>query len=195
MTDGEGRVTDGSQGLDAAAEERLSRYLAGTMSPAERADFERAALDDDRLAEALYAHAALADAAAARRSRLTLAPALRVALPLAAVLIAVVAVFRQRPERTVRGVPGAVRALAPVGDGPRTTAFRWSRVDGALHYRLEVMDAALRPIVVTITADTIVAVAPDDTLASLRDGVWTVTPIDSAGHELRSSGAIRFRAR
>jgi hypothetical protein len=186
---------DAREGLDAAAAERLTRYLAGTMTPGERIEFERAALDDDRLAEALYGHAALADAAAARRSRWTLTPALRVALPLAAVLIAVFAVTRQRPDTTVRGVAGAVRALAPVGDGPEPTAFRWTRVDGALHYRLEVTDTALRPIVVTITADTFVAVAPDDTLASLRAGVWTVTPIDSAGRELRSSGAIRFRAR
>lgn len=184
--------------LDDVREQQLARYRAGAMSASERAAFETQALADDALAEALYSELSLD---AIRR-----APAAarfawwRVALPVAASLVAVSAWFLLRApstgpvpdDGTVRG-SGAMRALEPAGDvAAAPDSLRWTSAAGAASYRVELLDEDGGVAGVLVTADTVAAVA------ALRSPVpaaarWRVTALGADGLELAAKAHAEWR--
>lgn len=188
----------------AKQEDRLARYLAKGMEPAELDAFEQELLESPDLAAELYALQGVDVAlrsqrsprvgrrVAPRRSRASLL--LRWAAPLAAVLA--LAMFAPKwldPDTRVeapvfRGEP-VVLTLEPFGpvDTP-PTQFRWSSLDGAVEYRFELHDLEETVVWTHTTQDTTVRL-PE---ASWRDaiaegGMWRVVPLDPNGVELPAS--------
>ncbi len=123
-----------SRELTAEESERLSRYLAGELSPEERSRIEREILGDPGLAEALYADLSLKESIAAvddvTRARARSESArprfgarwLRVALPAAAIVVLAVLVPRffedEGGTRRLRSPAPAERAPAKPAPAP-----------------------------------------------------------------------------
>lgn len=202
-------------GLTPEQEERLARYRAGALAPAEREAFERELLASDALAEALYGEeslqAVVADAApgrvleapvarraAAPRRWLDALP--RYVLPAAAVLAVVAGTYallgprRAGPpgDEMVRGAEGTSRPLAPIGrlEG-RPERFVWTRDPAAASYRVELFAADGTPLGTLVTADTTLAIGSlaDSSLAAAE---WRVVPLDEDGLERAALPRVAF---
>lgn len=192
-------MSDSPLPLDDLTAEKLARYRAGLLAPAERAAFEREALDRPELAEALYADLALGAVLAARGAARPVRPARRWLAPaLAAVLLAVAGgalwwpARRDGPAPVRRGVPPALRLIAPAdGAASAPARFTWSRDPGASEYRLEVFDAEGRRRFTQVVRDTTCDAAALGA-APPAAGWWTVTPLDAAGAERPAPAAFRF---
>lgn len=197
--------------LDPRDEERLARYLAGDLPGVERGTFERDALADDALAEALYQDAqfqALAVPGTAAPTRETLlprrtAPYMRVALPLAASIAVVAGVawwIAIRPaqgpiEDLVRGASPGVTLIEPRGEiNAPPERLVWTRDPVADAYRVELFDAEGRLVLTLLTADTTASLV-GHAQAPPAAGEWRVTPIDADGAERPAPPAGRYRLR
>lgn len=190
--------------LDDLREQRLARYRAGAMVEAERRAFEAEALADDALAEALYSELSLdavrREPAASRAARDARFAWWRVALPVAASLVAASAWWLWRSpstapvpdDGTVRG-SGAMSALEPSGDvSAPPDSLRWTSAAGAASYRVELLDESGGAIGLLVTSDTVAAVA------SLRSPVpsaarWRVTAIGADGLDLAAKTHAEWR--
>ncbi len=190
--------------LTAEQEERLARWRAGEMSEAERATFEREMLASDALSEAAYREAgfdALVTPATApvrhpARARTPLAwPKLawRVALPLAATVLAVWLLPPLMGPRGVRapaagddrlrGADGGPALLAPVGSSDAAPArFVWTRDAGATNYRIEVFGPDGARVATGVTSDTTLDVGALDAPMP-ASGEWRVVPVAADGSE------------
>jgi len=197
--------------LDPAREETLARYLAGDMTPEERANFERAALDDPGLFEAVYATSALGesvppvtvtpDAVVFPRSsvgRRRRRGWWTMGLPAAAALLIAVALWSIRPSvresgDVLRGSRGRVEVIEPRGDlkGP-PRHFVWKPVAGATGYRVEVLDASAHEILLAMTPDPVLDLEEGSLPDTLRTGVWRVVALDAARAEIASSAPAVF---
>jgi hypothetical protein len=175
------------------------------MSEADRAAFEREALDSPALSEALYSELALDSARipGVQRGQGSRGPQPFAAaapghprwvftvLPAAAVLalVAATGIWLSRPHETpgpadvLRGAPSEPRLLSPAGGiAHPPTEFRWNLVPGADRYRVELFDAAGHTLGAAVTAETSLAVG----LLARRApeaGEWRVFPIDASGRE------------
>lgn len=143
-------------------EERLLAYLDGRLAEGERRELEARLLEDEALASQLYEELGtshlLALGVAPRRRR----PARRAiawAVPLAAAAVLLL-LFLPRggvdPTAPVlRGQGGTLQLWSPPA-GPATPPleFRWSPVEGAANYVLELYDADGRRVFRGTTADT-----------------------------------------
>lgn len=190
-------------------EERLARWRAGAMGGAERTAFEREMLASDTLAEAAYREASL-DAVAETAATPAAAPArvagpgwnwprfaVRVALPVAAALLAVWFVPQLLGPRletgpapgtdVVRGAEGDVRALEPAGVlAASPERFAWTPDPAAVSYRLEVFGPDGAMISTSVTSDTTVSAAALGVVLP-ASGEWRVVPVDADGHERTAS--------
>jgi hypothetical protein len=192
--------------------ERLERYLAGGMDPAERAGFEREALGSADLCEILYQDAALQHRFAATatgppralQGRVVRGPwrAWWVAFPAAAAL-AVLVWFAARPPGAggpggalMRGGGAPVHLIFPVGEmSAQPDHFAWGAVPGAGSYRLEVFDAESRILLSRVTSDTSVSLEAGALPDSVVTGRWRVVPLDSRLGEMTGSEFQTFRLR
>jgi hypothetical protein len=193
-------MTEAREPLSPGAEERLARYRAGAMDPAEREAFEREVLASDALAEALYSEQSLDDVRVKAR-RPTALHGVAVAAGVLAVAAAALLWPRPAPDgrppapEVLRGeeTPGvAARLIEPLGtlSGP-PERFLWSRDPAAELYRLEVFDASGELFTAAVLRDTFVtaaAVGAD----SLRSATWRVVPIAADGLERPAQTAARF---
>lgn len=191
--------------LDDRREELLARYRAGALSEAERAAFEREALGDDALAEALYSELSLDAIGRGAKARPRVVPLfVRVALPIAAcvVLVSVWALSRRAEaptpgsDTTVRGA-GEMRAIAPLGTlvaPPESLA--WTAAVGAESYRVELHALSGATLGSLVTRDTAVAIASLTTPAP-DSATWRVVPLGPDGLDLpaRARGEYRVRPR
>lgn len=204
--------------LSPADEERLARYRAGAMPPAEREAFERDALADEALSEAIYREAsfdALGGAAAPRGATITpLPPArmhgpgrrralqagARLAIAAGAAVVIGVTLWHARTRDSgptpdvdaVRGVGSAVHVVEPAGPGDeRPTRFTWTRDPQAESYRIEWLDAAGVPVTSRMTSDTTLVVESLG-VALPESGSWRVVPIGADGLERTPSEAAPF---
>jgi hypothetical protein len=187
--------------------DRLARYLAGGMSPAEQQAFEHAILEDPALAEALYSQSALAAHAPAPAARVIPLPARRrvswrwtIALPAAAALIAVLVLNvpgrlgRHAPPDTLRGTEAVPKLLAPVGALEQMPVrFTWTAAAGASTYRLVITDLAAKPLYEASTGDTSLEIAAGVLPATLSAARWRVVAYDEAGLELPIPAFVEFR--
>ncbi|MFN8588202.1 MAG: hypothetical protein U0704_10430 [Candidatus Eisenbacteria bacterium] len=191
--------------LDDRSEELLARYRAGAMTAAERAAFEREALADDALSEALYSELALDGFRRGGRPKARVVPLfVRVVLPIAAcvALVSVWALSRRGEPvvppagDTVRGA-GELRALAPLGTlAAAPESLVWSTAAGADAYRVELFAPSGRTLGSTVTRDTAVAIA---TLVRTApdSAYWRVVPLGPDGLDLpaKARGTYRVRPR
>ncbi len=196
--------SDEAVGLDEEQGERLLQYRAGEMNEEEQRRFEREVLGSPQLARALYEAEGL-DAAlrsggppAKKPSRLPL----RVMLPLAAAAILLVALLPHvslhtplEPTPIFRGSETEFLALSPIGAvATSEVSFRWTSVEGAERYRLEVFDAESRPIFEVVSRDTS-AVVDSAQLFVLRGraGFWRVTALGELDRQLKTSAPAPLR--
>jgi hypothetical protein len=99
------------------------------------------------------------------------------------------------PAPAFRGGGTDLVALAPRGAAdPVRVLFRWTAVEGARRYRLEVFDAASRRLHQEVVPDTLAAV--DTALlaaAGLQEGFWRVTALGEVGAPLAVSAPAPLR--
>lgn len=199
---------NGDRSLTPDELDRLARYLAGSMDPAEQRSFEHAILEDPALADALYSQASLSARmpAAAPAPRVMPMPVRTraawrwaVAVPAAAALIAAVVLTvparlgRHAPTEILRGDEAVPRLLTPTGALERKpTRFTWTTAAGAVTYRLEVVDADAKPVFQTSTSDTSIELPQDALPATLTAARWRVVPLDESGLELPIPSWIEF---
>lgn len=190
--------------LDERREALLARYRSGALSPAERTEFEREALADDALAEALYSETLLDGVRRDAAPKARIVPLfVRVALPIAAcvTLVSVWALVRRGgtpapgPDTTVRGA-GELRAIAPVGIlEALPESLTWTSASGAQSYRVELHALDGRTLGVLATRDTAIALAALVGMAP-DSAAWRVVPMGPDGLDLpgRAHGEYRVRA-
>ena len=174
-------------------DERLEKYVAGELSPDERAAFEDEVLADPELADRLYADVnvseAIKTAATARRERGVQSagaapwwrrPMFRWLVPAAAAAAIAVVVLVQPddPERppVMRGDEGQFSAIEPSGEVAAVPVrFAWTSSSGASFYRFELFDQSAVSVYQTVTADTLLV--PPASISVPSRGHWTVTPL------------------
>lgn len=189
-------MSDERATLTEAQAERLGRYRARGLAPAEREAFERKALADDALAAALYEDEALE---ALVRPRRPAAPRWR-ELALAATFLAVFGAAwwwqagreAPAPGPVRRGAASAVRLLEPLGAiaGP-PARFAWTSDPGAAGYRFELSDAEGRVVATRLVPDTALAAASLGAPLPAA-GTWGVVPIAPDGAERPAPPLARF---
>ena len=205
--------------LSPEEEERLARYVAGTLEPLAREALERALLDDAALAEALYRQTGVEEwtrvavqapapaeqpfvtrrRPAARRHTWFGVP--RWALAAASLVVVVgtgllLSRTWQSQDSTFRSAPSGVELFEPKGRVPQPPlVYRWSKVPSAALYRFQLVDEESGRSYRTVLADTLLEVrSVPGVTAPVRRGAWKVTPILANGSELPSSPPIRFEA-
>lgn len=179
-------------------DERLQRYLEGSMARDERLAFEREVLASPELSDRLYAEVNLRAALEGVTNRRTQTrswwrrPAVRWGVPaVVAAALAVLLVLPRNPETDrgprYRGTGAVPVAVAPRGEvAAPPERFVW-RDAGAPYYRLELFAADATPVASAVVADTIYTIDPASTPVPDR-GYWVLTPLDdlhvSAGKPL-----------
>jgi hypothetical protein len=191
--------------------ERAALYLGDVLPSDERAQFERDVLEQDDLAEALYAELnldeALRESAATSSARPALGrgpfrgagPLWRVILPLAAslaILFLVPSTVRHLREPTAfRSGATSLVLRSPIGDVPAfPREFVWEPDPRATSYEIVVTDDEARVLVREITLDP-KYVLSDDVATNAGGGFWTVTVRDANGFEVATSQPERFHVR
>jgi hypothetical protein len=126
---------------------------------------------------------------------------LAAALAVAAALIVAINLDRGGPTRVEDGAPDALRsvslrALSPLGEvNGVPKEFRWTPVDGASTYSLNVVEVD-RTLVFSGKAPGTSLPIPSQVRDLLRTGKilqWNVTAYDNAGRELASTALQRFQ--
>jgi anti-sigma factor RsiW len=182
-----------------AADDAAS-YLDGTLSDDARVDVERHIAECDTCREEI---------AVAARLVATIPPATRrtlswwrIALPLAAGIVAVVMLRRPATapvatsaERAAPGDASAITLVFPAPDGilvPGTTRLVWRPIDGGVRYSVVMKDQSGAPVWESETTDTVLAVPAG---VALREGETYVWRVDGQRSDLSSVSSAEASVR
>lgn len=178
-------------------ESLYARYLAGELDEAERAEFERAVLDDPELSAEVYADQAVAQAMRPRPRAVPARRRWRWTVPVAVAAAAMALALHLRhpgpetPGPVMRGPVERVHVRGPRGSLPAPPRrFAWLPVEGASSYRVEILDARAR-VVARLDTRALEVEAPRDVPAQ---GAWRVVAVDSTGREIAASELVGFSA-
>jgi hypothetical protein len=182
-----------------AADDAAS-FLDGTLSDDARVEVERHIAECDTCREEIAAASRLV-ATIPPASRRTLS-VWRIALPLAAGIVAVVMLRRPATapvatsaERAVPRDAAAITLVSPAPDAalvPGTTRLVWRPIDGGIGYRVVIKDSSGAPVWESETTDTVLAVPAG---VVLREGETYVWRIDGQRSDLSSVSSAEASVR